>query len=391
MHPTSAPLPLEGVVVVDASRMLPGAVLARMLIDLGATLTKIEDPRAGDLMRLTPPLVGDGVGVGFAVYLRGAESVALDLRSADGAAALRHLAAGADLLLESFRPGTLDKWGLALDALRAANPRLITVSLPGYPRGDDIGHDLNFTARSGLLSRLGAPPDLPPTGVPALQFADVTAGTLACASILAALLARARTGRGQHITQSLAQAPLHFLTWAWAEAQAAAAAGDAPMTPLLLGGRCAAYRTYRCADGLDLAVGCLEPKFWLTFCQIVGLPELAAVGLDLGPAGADAIARVAAHLGAAPRQRWLDLLAPHGLPVTPVHDLPAALRDPRFADDGVLEATPLPGGGALTALGPSLASVARTPARPAPALGEHTRVALERVGAPADLIARLAP
>ena len=321
MHPTAAPLPLDGVVVIDASRMLPGAVLARMLIDLGATLIKIEDPRAGDLMRLTPPLVGDGVGVGFAVYLRGAESVALDLRSPDGAAALRHLAARADLLLESFRPGTLDKWGLGLDAL----------------------------------------------------------------------LARARNGRGQHITQSLAQAPLHFLTWSWAEAEAAARAGDAPMTPLLLGGRCAAYRTYRCADGLDLAVGCLEPKFWLTFCQVVGLPELAAVGLDLGPAGADAIARVAAHLGAAPRQRWLDLLAPHGLPVTPVHDLPAALRDPRFADDGLLEATPLPGGGALTAQGPTHPRGARTPARPAPAQGGHTRAPRERAGAPPGHIARLAP
>ncbi len=378
MNVAPAPLPLDGVVVVDTSRMLPGAVLARTLLDLGARVIKVEDPRAGDMMRITPPFAG-GVGVGFAVYLRGAESVAFDLRTADGAAALRHLVGAADVMVESFRPGTLERWGLGLEGLRAANPRLITVSLPGYPSGDEVGHDLNFTAQSGLLDRLQGP------GIPAVQLADVTAGTLAATSILAALLRRARTGEGQHITQSLAQAPLHFLTWLWAEANA----GETPMVQLLLGGRCPCYRTYRCGDGLALAVGCLEPKFWISLCQLLGVPELASVGLDLGPAGEAAAARVEALLGGAPREHWLGLLAPHNLPVSAVHDLAAAVREPRFIADGVLEATPLPDGTTVTAPGPSLGSVGRTPAAPAPNLGQHTRAALERAGAPADLIARL--
>lgn len=374
----SAPLPLDGIVVLDATRMLPGAVLVRMLLDLGARVIKIEDPRAGDMMRWTPPLRG-GLGVGFAVYFRGAESVALDLRHADGAAALRQLIRGADLLLESFRPGTLDAWGLGLADLRAAHPRLITCSIPGYADSDEVGHDLNFTAQSGLLGRVRA------AQIPSVQLADVTAGTLACTAILAALFARARSGHGQQITQPLAQAPLHFLTWAWAEAES----GGESMTQRLLGGDAASYRTYRCGDGRELAVGCLEPKFWVTFVNLVGLPELAADGLDLGPAGERAAARLAERLAAAPRAHWLDLIAGHNLPITPVHPLSDALLDPRVTAAAALERTPMADGGALAVPGPSLPSVSRTPQRPAPRLGEHTRAALLAAGAPEELITRL--
>jgi alpha-methylacyl-CoA racemase len=118
---TDPSLPLAGITVIDVSRMLPGAVLVRSLVDLGARVIKIEDPRSGDLMRLAPPLVG-GIGVGFCVYFRGTESVGLDLRDADGAAALRLLARKADVLIESFRPGTMDRYGLATASLRADNP-----------------------------------------------------------------------------------------------------------------------------------------------------------------------------------------------------------------------------------------------------------------------------
>ncbi|HFE44172.1 MAG TPA: CoA transferase, partial [Nannocystis exedens] len=265
-------LPLDGITVIDVSRMLPGAVLVRMLLDLGARVIKIEDPRAGDLMRLTPPLV-DGIGVGYCAYFRGAESVTLDLRSKAGAAALRALAAKADVLLESFRPGTLDRWGLGLEGLRAANSRLVTLSIPGFTHGDAVGHDLNFVGLSGLLSRLRS------EEIPAAQLADCTAGSLACSALLAALLRRHSTGEGLHITQPLAQAPLHFMTWAWAEQTTK---GEAT-TERFLGGKIAAYRTYTCLDGLDLAVGCLEPKFWIAFCQAIGLPELATRGHDPGP------------------------------------------------------------------------------------------------------------
>ena len=384
----SAPLPLDGVVVVDASRMLPGAVLARMLLDLGASVIKLEDPRTGDLMRYTPPMVG-GVGVGFAVYHRGAESIGLDLRGGDGAAAFRALAARVDVLIESFRPGTLERWGLDPEALTAEHPGLVRCSLPGFSdRGSKagaVGHDMNFAGITGALPRLKS------AGVPDLQLADVTAGTLACTAIVAALLRRARTGRGCSISQPLLSGPLHFLTWAWIEAAAAAADGQDPAYTTVLGGHAPCYRRYRCGDGLELSVGCLEPKFWVTFAQRIGLPELMGAGLDAGPDGQAAAARVEARLGEQPREHWLSLVAADNLPIAPIHTLDAARQEPALKDSGLLEQTPLPGGASLDAPGPSYPSLGRTPTRPAPRLGEHTRAVLEEFGLDPELIARLAP
>jgi alpha-methylacyl-CoA racemase len=363
-------LPLTGVTVVDASRMLPGAVLARSLIDLGARLIKVEDPHTGDLMRLAPPHVG-GVGVGYAVYYRGAESIGLDLRSPDGAAALRLLTARADVLIESFRPGTMARYGLALADLRAANPRLIACSLPGFPNGASVGHDLNFTAMTGLLRKVTD------VGIPSLQIADVTSGLLACTAILAALLQRSTTGEGCTIEQPLLAGPLPFVTWSWAET----AAGGGGMSGPMLGGDIAAYRCYRCADDLELAVGCLEPKFWIAFATVVGRPELASIGLDPGPAGAAAVGAMQAWLAQHPRAHWLALVADHALPVWPVHGLEDAAREPALA--ALTEATPMPDGSTL------LPGLGRTPGAAAPALGAHTRSVLAEFGAPAELIASL--
>lgn len=362
----SEPLPLEGTVVIDVSRMLPGAVLARCLVDLGARVIKIEDPAQGDLMRLAPPLV-DGIGAGFVAFFRGAESVGLDLRTPAGAAALRQLAARADVLVESFRPGTLARFGLSEADLLAANPGLVLCSLPGFSDSAAVGHDLNFTGLTGLLRALRE------QGIVGLQLADVTTGLLAAGTILAALLRRARTGRGGRVHQPLLSGPLPFVTWAWAER----AGGGGGMSERMLGGGAPAYRTYRCGDGLELSVGCLEPKFWIRFAQLVGRPDLAGQGLDTSPEGQVAAAAMEAHLAAHPRAHWLALLAPHDLPVWPVNDLDAAPRDPTLA--GLTEATPT-ASGALPGVGPFFPALGRTPSRPAPALGEHTAAVLAEFG-----------
>jgi crotonobetainyl-CoA:carnitine CoA-transferase CaiB-like acyl-CoA transferase len=375
---SESPLPLAGVVVLDASRMLPGAVLARSLIDLGARVIKIEDPRAGDMMRLAPPLVG-GVGVGFCVYYRGAESIGLDLRDPVAAAALRAMAGRADVLVESFRPGTMARYGLALESLREEHPRLITCALPGFAEGHEVGHDLNFTGMTGLLRKVS------PVGIPSLQIADVASGLLASTAILAALLQRARTGRGCEVRQPLLAGPLPFVTWSLAEVQA----GGGGMSARMLGGDVAAYRTYRCGDGLELAVGCLEPKFWVGFATAVGRPELAGIGLDDGPEGAAAIASMQAWLAGEPRAHWLAKVAGLALPVWPVHGLEEAAREPMLAS--LSEATPMPDGSRLTGPGPSLPSLGRTPEAPAPGLGAHTRAVLREFGIADDVVERLAP
>ncbi len=167
------PLPLEGTIVLDLSRMLPGAVTARLLLDLGARVVKIEEPGAGDPLRAAPPLVG-GVGAGFCALYRGAESVALDLRDPADAAAVRKLARSADVLLESFRPGTLERWDLGPRRLLERNPALVVCALSAFGAEPSlatrVGHDLNFLALSGLLDLLGS--EAPPP----VQIADVVTG-----------------------------------------------------------------------------------------------------------------------------------------------------------------------------------------------------------------------
>jgi alpha-methylacyl-CoA racemase len=361
---TGTERPLDGVVVLDASRMLPGAILARQLLDFGARVIKIEDPGGGDPMRQVPPLVG-GVSATFAALYPGAESVALDLRRAPDAERLRTMAASADVVVETFRPGAMEKWGVGSDTLTGINSRLIYCSMSSWGRGENecgrIGHDLNFVATSGLLGLLAG------EGIPSVQVADVGAALLACSGILGAILVRHRTGRGTVIDQPLATGPAPFLAWAWADR---AAGGGVLHT--LLSGRWPCYRRYRCGDGLEVAVSTIEPKFWMGFLGLLDLTELAPAGIDEGDAGqaaADAIQKV---LDGRDRAEWLGIFEEAGLPVSAVHDIDAARESGVLEAAGVAEGVASPDGeGRLEALGPFVPSVGRTPDGPAPLLNAN--------------------
>lgn len=369
---TTLSLPLDGILVLDLSRMIPGAMLARQLIDLGARLIKVEEPGSGDPMRLVPPRVGD-MSLGFAVMMRGAESVGLDLRRPEGAAAVRAIARRADVVVENFRPGTLDQWELGFNDLRALNPRLVWCSISSFgsdgERASRLGHDLNFVAETGALRAMR------PDGVPTIQLADVGAALLAASAILAALLARERTGEGRRVEQPLAIGPLPFVAWAWADAAADSGSG----MEVLLGGRCPCYRTYRCADDREVSVGALEPKFWVALTDLLGVPEAAAAGMDMGEDGERAAAAVAAVFASQPLAHWHELGVEHGLPLAPVHDVAGAVRSAADLGAPWVEATPLPGGGTLPSPGPFVAG-GRTPHRPAPALAENTEAVLREFG-----------
>lgn len=360
-----ADLPLEGVLVLDVSRLLPGGILARQLLDLGARLIKIEEPGVGDPMRMVPPVVG-GVGIGFATLLRGAESVCLDLTTDEDRARLRRLASRADVLIESFRPGTMAGWGLGCDELTEINPRLVWCSLSSFGRGEAVrhrlAHDLNLIALTGALDAMG--PEQP-----RIQLADVGAGLLAASSILAALLRRERSGRGARVDQPLITGSLPFMTWRWAEA----AAGREEVVDLLLGGAFPCYRVYRCGDGELMAVSALEPKFWIGFVTMLGAEDIDSAGFATGEEGEAVVARIKGILAEHPRGHWLDLAAKRGLPLSVVHPADSAAGDPLFADAGLLEELPLAGGETLTAAGPWMPDVGRTPEKSAPALGEHTQ------------------
>ena len=350
--------PLAGILVLDLSRMLPGAVLARMLLDLGARLIKVEAPGGGDMMRHIPPLV-DGTGAGFAALLHGAESVCLDLRSEEGAGALRRMARRADVLVESFRPGTMERWGLGYPALAEANPRLVQCSLSAYGgAGADagrVGHDLNFAAESGLLREAAG------GGVPGVQMVDVSGAMLSCSATLAALLLRERTGRGARVEQPLSAAPLPFLAWIRADVEA----GGGEARERMLGGGVAAYRVYRCSDGVAVALGALEPKFWADFVAMIGLPEREGDGLDAGARGEAAASAVAARLAEHPHGHWLARAAERNLPLSRVNTAAEGMREPgyaastpflpAFAPDARVRAVPRPGqdtGRVLAEFGP---------------------------------------
>jgi len=372
MTTTPQKVPLDGLLVLDLSRMLPGAVLARQLLDLGARLIKVEEPGTGDPMRMVPPLVG-GVGVGFAAFFRGAESITLDLRDPEDAKRVLRLATHADVLVESFRPGTLEKWGLGWDDLRAKNPRLVWCSLSSFGSAPEIrdlvAHDLNLSAMAGILDLVGG-------RVPRLQLADITSGLLAGSAILAGLLARERDGNCRRIEQPLAAGPLPFLTWSWAEQ----AVGGGGALDTLLGGVCPCYRIYRCGDGKSLSLAALEPKFWSAFVDLIGANELEGSAFALAEDGARTIAAVERALATRPRDGWLQFAKERGLPMGPVRGFDEAAGDPTFASAGLIEQSPMPDGSAVAGVGPWNPSLGRTPGKPAPRLGEHTAVILEEFG-----------
>lgn len=305
--------PLEGLTILDTSRMLPGAVLARLALEAGARLVKVEAPHQPDLMRHTRPLLPGGTAAGYAAFRGGEERLALDLRTPEGAAALLERARRADALVESFRPGTLASWGLGPERLMAENPRLVVVSLSAYGQADPgVGHDLNLMAEAGALDTLG----LPGGGVPGVQLADVGCGMLAYGALASALLAVQRGGRGTWIDQPMSSGLAPFLAWRDADARA----GGRSDREAWLTGHVPAYARYRTADGGEVAVGALEPKLLGGLLEALGLPPALAAGAlapRTEPEGLALFAALEEAFGALPAHEWERLTAT-GLPVTVV-------------------------------------------------------------------------
>ena len=349
--------PLEGVRVLDLSRLLPGPFMTQLLADLGADVTKVEEP-GGDYARWIPPEV-DGAGYVFSATNRGKRSVAVNLKAEGAATLVLRLAARADVFVESFRPGVLDRLGLSDAALARANPRLVRVSLVGYGAGplrDEVGHDVNYQALAGILGMQGAP-ERPLIG--GVQLADMAGALYGAVGILAALHERTRTGRGARVEVALSDAALalnavHLLRAASADPLPEPGAWD-------LAGGLVCYRLYVCADGRWLALGALEPKFWARFCAAVGRHEWEDLHLVREAA---AHARVEALMREKPLDAWVALLGEAGVPATPVLAPDEALAHPAAArfERRVGPASPLthaPSPGAVPALGADTRAVLR--------------------------------
>jgi crotonobetainyl-CoA:carnitine CoA-transferase CaiB-like acyl-CoA transferase len=379
-------LPLAGLEVLDLTRLLPGGYCSLLLADFGADVVKVEDTGTGDYIRWSPPRYeGADQTASSALFLalnRGKRSIRVDLKNEQGKAVLRRLVRSADVLLESFRPGVLDRLGVGYERLRVENPRLVYCAITGYgqdgPGRNRSGHDLNYLGLNGLLGLTGDP-DGPPVQS-AGQIADLGGGALMAAiGVLIALRERDRSGEGQFVDCSMFDGSL---SWLALVAAAMLAGGDVPRRGRLpLTGGIVCYRPYRCADGY-VTLGALEPKFWAEFCRGTGREDLLEHAFD--PPGSDAHTAVSEVFAARTREQWRAFATEHDCCLEPVLDLDEALASELVAAREMVVGLAQPGvPHEVRQLGAPF-KLSRTPAgptrAPGPGLGEHTDEILAEAG-----------
>jgi crotonobetainyl-CoA:carnitine CoA-transferase CaiB-like acyl-CoA transferase len=361
--------PLEGIRVIDFSTLLPGPLATLLLAEAGAEVIKIERPGDGDEMRRFEPRLGAD-GVNFALLNRGKRSIAIDLKAPDALARLRPLIERADILVEQFRPGVMDRLGLGATALAALNPRLIYCAITGYgqagPKAAVAGHDLNYCADSGLLS-LAAGSDGAPV-VPAALVADIAGGAYpAVINILLALQRRAATGMGCRLDVSMTDSLATFLFWAMG-AGLAVGRWPKPGGELLSGGS-PRYRIYRTADDRFVATAALEDRFWANFCDAIGLAE-GARDDRLDPAATTAA--VARLIRGRTADQWTEHFAGRDVCCCVVATVEEGLANPHFRARGLFDHQVRSGDAEIAALPVPIDATFRSAADSVdyPALGE---------------------
>lgn len=367
--------PLDGIRVVDFSTLLPGPLATLVLAEAGAEVIKVERPGRGDEMRTYEPKLGDS-SVNFALLNRGKRSVAIDLKAPGAAERLRPLLASADVLVEQYRPGVMDRLGLGYAAVSAIQPGIVYCSITGYgqsgPRSAAAGHDLNYVAESGMLS-LAAGADGAPV-LPAALVADIGGGTYpALVNILLALRERDRTGRGCHLDVAMSENVLTFMYWALGNGLAADR-WPRPGGELVTGGS-PRYQLYRTQDDRFVAAAPLEDAFWRRFCELVELPEPWRDDAR-DPAGTRR--EVAERIRRAPAEAWRARFAGEDVCCSVVQTAREALADPHFRARGVFRRGLAVAGAKLPALPLPLADAFRGDLADAgsPALGESNDVLL---------------
>ena len=339
---------LSGIRVLDLSQYLPGPLGAQILADLGAEVIKVEPPH-GDPQRNLDPMSGgldpDVVEAGdtspfYQVLNAGKTVTRIDLKSETGKERFLGLAEGADVLLESYRPGVMDRLGLSYETLKALNPGLVYCALTGYgqtgPRRLAAGHDLNYMAATGALSQAGSPDGAAMAWPP---MADCAGAVMSALAVLGALVRRGTDGKGAFLDVAMSDCVLSWQAIGLTAEKLGLAKGRGQA---LLTGGAACYRVYTCADGKDLTLGNLEPRFWENFCRAVGRSDWTARQWEPMPQTA-LIGEVGDHLASEPLAHWLVVLADVDTCVQSVTDYADVADDDQVRARGLVQDDPLGG------------------------------------------------
>ncbi len=378
--------PLAGLRVLDLTRLLPGPVATQHLADLGADVVKIEDTGEGDYARTMGARPGE-TSAFFRLVNRNKRALRLDLKNPEGVAVFRRLTLSADVVIEGFRPGVMDKLGLGYEALAALNPRLVFCSISGYgqdgPYAQRAGHDINYVGYAGVLDQIGTAGG--PPAVPNFQIGDLLGGALApLVGLLAAVIDARATGRGRHVDVAMTDAVFAHAVFPLAGLLARLA--PPPRGADLLSGGVPCYGVYATADGRHMAVGALEQKFWILLCDTLGRPDLKPFHLAFGAKGEQARRELAAVFASRSQHEWIEVFERVDCCVTPVLHIGEALDNEQLQARGmVVEADGLP------QLAPpyKLSGYEFTVERAAPAPGQHSEEILREAGYAAQDIERL--
>ncbi|MBI1735264.1 MAG: CoA transferase [Candidatus Rokubacteria bacterium] len=382
---TTTGLPLEGIRVVDLSRVLAGPFCGALLGDFGADVVKVEDPQVGDESRPWPPHK-EGEAAGYLVNNRNKRGISVDLKSPDGVEIVRRLVRDADVLIENFRTGTMEEFGLGYETLSALNPRLIYCSVSAFgrtgPRAEGAGYEALMQAFSGIMSITGEPGGAPVRcGV---SFLDLTTGILCALGVMSALHQRNRTGVGQRVDASLLETAVGLLNF---QAEGYLLAG---LVPKALGSAhpsLSPYRNFRCRDGQWMFIAGANDRLWKRLAAALGLGWMAedpkfAVNIARVKHRQELEARLEEAIGARDREPLLKLLDEAGVPATPVNTVDQVLNDPQTATRKVIRRMEHPKLGNIPVVGNPIGFSGMDPGirRHAPARGEHTDEVLREMG-----------
>jgi len=382
---TNGPLSLDGIRVIDLSRVIAGPWCGALLADLGADVIKVEDTGPGDESRTWPPHK-DGEAAAYLLFNRNKRGIALDLKTPEAVEVVKRLVTGADVLVENFRTGTMESFGLGYDVLAAINPRLIYCSVSAFgrtgPRKDSPGYEALMQAFSGIMSITGEPGGQPVRA--GVSFLDLTTGILCALGISNAIIQRQRTGLGQRVDGSLLETAVSLLAF---HAEGYLLTGAMPRALGSGHPSLSPYRNFKCRDGQWIFIAAANDRFWLKLAKALGLTELAVdprfeknQGRVANRAELEGI--LERTIGALEREPLLKRLEEADVPATPVNTVDQVMNDPQTAERGIVQRVMHPRLGEIPVVGTPLRFSRMSPGvrRAAPLRGEHTDTVLADLG-----------